>query len=270
MAAPAGYREDKRGQAVVLNEILTLDIYRFFMIFARVATALMMMPGFGGNTFSARVRLGFSMAVTLVLLPVVGTIFPPLPRSVGALMLLVGQEIIIGIYLGIFTQVLMNTMGMASTLIAMQIGLTNAFSYDAIAQQQSTTVTTFFNMIALVAIFSLDLHHLMLRAVVDSYATFVPGQSLPLGDFSETLSHTLSASFGLGVRLASPVLAFSLIFYAGLGLLSRLSPQVQVFFVGLPAQIFVGLWMMMVGMPLLVILFLRWFEDGLIPFLVPR
>lgn len=251
----------------MLNEILTLDIYRFFMIFTRVSAALMLFPGFSGRLVAARVRLLIALGLALVLLPVVGPLFPPLPRNVGGLMLLIGSEALVGVYLGVVTQVLMSSLNIAGTFIGFQIGLTNAFSFDAVAEQQSSTLTALFSNIALLAILSTDLHHLMLRALADSYAIFIPGQALPMDDFSETLGHMMSASFGFGIQAAAPILAFGLIFNVGLGLLSRLAPQIQVYFVGLPLQVIAGLWMLMVVLPLLMMTFLRWFESGMIPFL---
>lgn len=254
----------------MLNEILTLDIYRFFMIVTRIGAALMIMPGFGGQLVSARIRLCIALAISLVLLPVVGRSFPPLPERLSSLILLIGSEAMIGFYLGILTQALMSTLHIAGTFIGFQIGLTNAFSFDAVAQQQSSTLTSFLTNISLVAIFATDLHHLMLEALADSYAVIVPGQPLPLGDFAETLGHLMSASFGFAIQLAAPLLAFGMIYNMGLGLMSRLSPQIQVFFIALPLQVLGGLWMMMVALPLIILEFLRWFQDGLMPFLTPR
>jgi len=250
----------------VLNDILTLDIYRFFLVFTRIGAAMMIFPGFGSQMVSARVRLILALAISLVLLPVVGTLYPALPRHVGGLVLLIMGEALVGVFLGMVTQVVMSAMNVAGTFIGFQIGLTNAFSYDAVAQQQSTTLTAFLANVAMLALFATDMHHLMLHALADSYATFVPGQPLPLDDFSETLARLLSVSFGFGIKLAAPLLAFGLIFYTGLGLLARLAPQIQIFFVALPLQVFAGLWMLMVALPVMIMVFLRFFESSLMPF----
>nr|WP_249209246.1 flagellar biosynthetic protein FliR [Magnetospirillum sulfuroxidans] len=249
---------------------MTLDIYRFFLIFTRIGAALMIMPGMGGHLVSSRIRLIFGLAISLVLLPVIGTTLPPLPTRLSNLILLIGSEAMIGFYLGILTQALMSTLHVAGTFIGFQVGLTNAFSFDAVAEQQSSTLTALFTNTALIAIFATDLHHLMLRAIADSYAVLIPGQPLPLGDFAETLGKLLSASIGFALQLAAPLLAFGMIYNVALGLMSRLSPQIQVFFIALPLQVLAGLWMMMVALPLIIMLFLRWFEDGLMPFLTPR
>ncbi len=253
--------------AAVLNEILTLDIYRFFMIFTRLGAAMLLLPGFSGNLVSTRIRLLLALAFSLVMLPVVGRLYPPLPAQMGGLVTLIVGEALVGIYLGVLTQMLMACLSIAGTFIGFQVGLTNSFSFDAVAAQQSSTLTSLLSTTALVAMFATDLHHLMLRALADSYATFVPGAPLPLDDFSETLGHLMSASFGLGMQLSAPVLVFGLIFYAALGLMARLAPQIQVFFVALPLQVIAGLSMLMIAIPMIIMLFLRWFEAGLIPFL---
>lgn len=263
--APSSAAVERR--AAVLNEILTLDIYRYFMIFTRLGAALMLLPGFSGQLVAVRIRLLLALAFSLVLLPVVGTNYPPLPRQVPDMIALILSEALVGIYLGLFTQILMAAVNVAGTVISFQIGMTNAFSFDAVAEQQSSTLTALMANIALLALFATDMHHLMLRALADSYATFAPAQPLPLGDFSETLSHLMSASFGMGIQLAAPVLAFGLIFNAGLGLLSRLAPQIQVFFVALPLQLMSGLGMLLVSLSLMMLLFVRWFEASMMPFL---
>ncbi|MGE5514260.1 MAG: flagellar biosynthetic protein FliR [Bacteroidota bacterium] len=251
----------------MLNEILTLDIYRFLMIFTRMSAALMLMPGFSGQLVSTRIRLLLGLALALVLLPVVGTLYPPLPRHMGGLVSLIAGEALVGIYLGVLTQILMACLNVAGSFISFEVGLTNAFSFDSVAEQQSSTLTALLSNVALLAMFATDMHHLMLRAMADSYATFVPGQMMPLDDFSETLGHVMSASFGLGVQLSAPVLAFGLVFYSGLGLMSRMAPQIQVFFVAMPIQVVGGLGMLMVALPMMIMIFLRWFEAGLMPFL---
>lgn len=254
----------------MLNEILTTDVYRFMMLFVRLAAAVMVMPGLGGQRVPTRVQLLFALALSFLLLPVLGAQVPAMPRTGGALVLLILGEVLVGVFLGMIAQATMAALHIAGTTMGFQTGLTNAFSFDAVAEQQSSLLTTFLTTLALVIIFSTDLHHLMLRAMVDSYDLFPVGRPLPLGEFTDTFARTLSDAFILGLKLAAPMIAFGLIFYAGLGLLSRLVPQMQVFFVGLPIQMIAGLWMLMVALPMIFLLFLRQFEETLVPFLTPR
>lgn len=254
----------------MLNEILTTDIFRFFVLFTRLGAGLMFMPGFSGQRVPARMQLLFGLALAFLLLPVLGGMVPPLPKRTGQLVLLLMSEALIGIFIGMVVQVVMMALHLAATFMGFQTGLTNAFSFDFVAEQQSSLLTTFFATIALVVMFATDMHHMLLRAVVESYATFPPGQPAPVGEFSEMLTHLASSSFSMGLKLAAPLLAFGIIFYAAMGLLSRMVPQMQVFFVALPIQMIAGLWMMMVGLPLTMLVFLRYMDETVMPFLAPR
>ncbi|MBI3444987.1 MAG: flagellar type III secretion system protein FliR [Magnetospirillum sp.] len=254
----------------MLADLLSLDVFRFFLVFTRLGAAMMLFPGLGGTLVSSRIRLLLALSVSFLILPSLAGVLPPVPRSVGGMLLAVFSEAVIGIFLGTVVSVIMSTLNMAGSMIGYQTGLTNAFSFDPIAQQQSQLLTGFLSNVGLLAVFSTDLHHLMFQAVAESYSLFPPGQSLPLGDFAETLGHLVTETFRVGTQFAAPLIVFGLVFYAGLGLLSRLVPQLQVFFVGLPVQVMVGMWMFMVTLPLVVSLFLRFFETALIPYLQPR
>jgi flagellar biosynthetic protein FliR len=129
------------------------------------------------------------------------------------------------------------------------------FIFDPISQQQSQLITGFLNLLGITLILASDAHHLMLRALVDSYDLVGPGQPLPGDDLAHTLVRTLSASALMGLRLAAPLLVFSITFNSALALLNRLVPQIQVFFVGLPIQIIGGLVMLMVCLPAIMLLF---------------
>lgn len=254
----------------MLTDLLQLDIFRFFLVFTRIGAALMLFPGLGGSLVSTRIRLLLALSISFVMVPVVSPILPGVPPSVGGMVLAVFGEAVVGIFLGTIIMVIMSTLNMAGTMIGYQTGLTNAFSFDPISQQQSQLVTGFLSNIGLVAVFATDLHHLMFQAVFESYALFRPGQPLQFGDYAETLGHLVTDTFKVGLQFAAPLVVFGLVFYTGLGLLSRLVPQLQVFFIGMPVQVMVGMWMFMVSLPLIISLFLRFFESNLLPFLQPR
>lgn len=254
----------------MLTELLNLDVFRFFLVFTRIGATLMMLPGIGGRLVSARIRLLLALAMAFVMLPMLGPLMPAMPPTVGPLILVVAGEVTIGMFLGMVVHLLLSALNIAGTFIGFQTGLTNAFSFDPIADQQSQLLTGFLVNLGMTVIFASDLHHLMLRAMVDSYSVFPPGQPVPFGDLAETIANMGGAAFRMGLQLAAPLVVFGLVFYSGLGVLSRLVPQMQVFFVAMPVQVIIGLWLFMVSLPMVMMLFLRFFEDGLMPFVVPR
>src|SRR3546814_6687700 len=114
------------------------------------------------------------------------------------------------------------------------------------------------------------LHHVLLRGIIESYQIFVPGQPLLVGDISEMITRVVSKAFLLGFQLASPFIAVTLIFNLGLGLLSRLMPQMQVFFIAIPLQIVIGLGIMLIALPAMLGWFITGFEEVTLPFEIGR
>ena len=113
-------------------------------------------------------------------------------------------------------------------------------------------------------IFATNLHHLMLRALFDSYVLFAPGTLPPVADFADLAVRYVSSAFRVGVQIAAPFIVYGLVFYISLGLLARLMPQLQVFFIAIPLQILLGLVLLAIVLPPGVLWFLDYFEGTLI------
>ncbi len=250
----------------MLAELLALDTFAFLLVFTRLGAAMMLLPGFGSRLFATRARLLLALALSAVVLPVLAPQLPRLPESPAALVLLLAGEVTIGFFLGMVAQVLLVALNLAGTYIGFQAAMANAFVVDPVAEQQSSILPGFLANLALVLIFTTDLHHLMLRAAIGSYDLFTPGAPLPLGDLANSLTQTLGRAFTLGLQLAGPIMVFGLVFNGGLGLLSRLMPQMQVYFVAMPLQVIIGTLLLLVTLPALMMWFMRFFEEGLLPF----
>lgn len=251
----------------MLRELIATDIYKLFMVFARLGAVMLLMPAFSSTLINSRVRLLLALAVSFVLLPVLAPSLPPMPPGLIPMVVLLAGEITIGIFLGIFMQTLMSALDLAGSFIGYASGLTNAFTFDWATEEQNTLLTSYLNAAALTLIFITNTHHLMLRAVIDSYSLFIPGQALPVGDFSESLVRIAGRAFLVGMELAAPMVVFSLLFNTALGLVARMVPQIQVFFVAAPLQIMLGLSIIMVAFPAFMLWFLRHFNEGLGAFL---
>ncbi len=247
----------------MLADLLALDVFQFLLVLTRLGAAITGMPGLGGTVVPIRFRLIMALAITLLVVPLVAKTLPPMPGNVPDLIILLFQEIAIGAFLGLVAQAMMAALNLAGTIMAMQSSLTNILANDPITQEQSSLLPGFFANVALVLIFLTDTHHLMLNAVFASYELFRPGTSLPTGDFAHALINTVGESFALGVQLAGPMVIFGLVFNGGLALVNRLMPQMQVFFVAMPAQVLGGLSMVMISLPVLMAWFMRYFDDGL-------
>jgi len=212
----------------------------FMLIFARIGTMLMLLPALGEAVVSSRIRLMMGLLFALVMIPVVkdqyGVLPPTLFQGVG----LLGGEMVVGLFIGASARLIMSATHVAGTVIAFQIGLAFAQSNDFVQGIQGAIIGSFLSMVAITLIFVLNLHHMLIGAMYESYSMFKPGAMLPLGDFASMAIATVASSFTVGIQISAPFLVFGLIFYFGIGILSRLMPQIQIFFVAMPANIALG------------------------------
>ncbi len=112
-------------------------------------------------------------------------------------------------------------------------------------------------------LFVTNMHHLMLVALVDSYQLFVPGGGFPVGDFSEIAAQFVARSFRIGLQIAMPVVVVGVMIYIAMGLMARLMPQIQVFFIALPLQMLVAFTILALTIGAGMLLFLNHFENAI-------
>jgi len=125
-------------------------------------------------------------------------------------------------------------------VIAQQLGLGFVTAVDPSQNQQGILVGNFLTVLGITLIFATDLHHLVIAAMNDSYTIFQPGEMPLVGDAAQHVTRIVATAFRIGIQLSAPFLVFGLLFNLGLGVLSRLMPQMQVFFIGLPLSILLG------------------------------
>jgi flagellar biosynthetic protein FliR len=101
-------------------------------------------------------------------------------------------------------------------------------------------IGNFLTMLGITMLFATDSHYLVIEALDDSYKIFSPGELLATGDVAALATRAFAAAFKIGLQLAAPFLVFGMVFNLGLGVLARLMPQMQVYFVGVPLSIFIG------------------------------
>jgi flagellar biosynthetic protein FliR len=247
----------------MLATFLSLQAFGLTVVLARVGAALMVLPGIGDSYVSPRVRLMLAFAIALVLLPVLGAGLPAMPQSPLMLAALIAGEVIVGLFIGLTARLLLIAVDVAGMIVSFQLSLANAAIFNPGVAQQSSLVGTFLTTLALVLIFAADLHHAMLGAIVDSYAVMPVGRLPQAGDLALAMTRLVGTSFSIGVRIAAPFLVVGIIFQLGLGLLARLMPQVQIFFIAVPMQVMLGLVVAAITLSAGMLLWLGAFAEGL-------
>ncbi len=225
----------------MLEQVLPANIFAAALIFARVGSAMMLLPGIGEFYVMQRYRVLLAALISALLTPVLEPVLPPLPGSAVRLVVDVGSEAMIGLFLGSVARVLLGALDVAGTIISLQIGLSAAQIFNPMAAATGTLISTLYGVMGVLMIFLTDLHHLLLRAVVDSYAVFPAGVMPPIEDLSDMMARSVAAAFAIGMAMAAPFLLLGVLFFAVIGIIGRLVPQLQILFVTQPVQIIGGL-----------------------------
>ena len=249
-----------------MQQLLHIEVYKYLLIFLRVGSAIMLMPGFMTSYINMRYRLSIALGISVVLYPFLNDMLPSPPSDYLANVKIYMLEITYGVFFGLMMQVTFTALSLAGNFAGTAIGFSNAQLFDPSTQTQSIVLESFFSITALTVIFVTDLHHTMLSAVIASYDLFPAGASLPDADMANYMSKALSESFTTGFRLASPFIAFTIIFYSGMGLVSRLMPQLNIFFLSLPLQLYLGIGLLFITLPAIIFWFIEYFERSLIAF----
>ena len=244
-----------------IEQLLPANIFALVLVATRIAGAITFLPGFGDAYVPVRVRVVLAFAITIVVTPVLAERLPAEPKDFAVLAALVATEAFIGSFIGLVARVLLASLETAGAIIATQSSLASAITFDPGSQRNETLPASLMGALALVLIFALNIHHMLLTGLVDSYQTFPAGIVPPLDDMSHAMIRLAAQGFVISLEISAPYIILGTMFYLALGLVGRIMPQLQIFYIGLPLQIMGGLTMLMVTMSAAVLWFLGTFQD---------
>ncbi|BAM88670.1 flagellar biosynthesis protein FliR [Bradyrhizobium oligotrophicum S58] len=241
----------------------------FMLAFARIGAMVMLLPGLGEVNIPVRIKLSIALLLTMIVLPLNRQAYQVDLQSLAPLLVMMVHEIVIGIVLGATARVTLSALQVAGSVIAQQMGLGFVTAVDPTQGQQGVLIGNFLTMLGVTLLFSTDSHHLVIAALSDSYKIFAPGELVPSGDVASLATKAFAAAFKIGLQLSAPFLVFGLVFNIGLGVLARLMPQMQVYFVGAPLSILIGFVVFAAVLTAMMGTFLGYFE-GVMHEMMPR
>lgn len=227
---------------------MTLDLVTLFqpyaLLFARFSSLLTTTIGFGDQQIPSRFRLLFAMALALILKEYVGVL--PIQKASDSLFaLLVLQEVVIGFAIGLLGRLIIAVLDILGNIISLQIGLGNAVMFNPSVGSQAPITSTLFILSGTFIFFVMDLHHVIIQSLVSSYKIFPLDGTLQnfskIKDTNTFFINFMNQGILIATQLALPFLILGVVFQFMLGLLNRLVPSLQIFFVMLPAQIILGI-----------------------------
>ncbi len=237
--------------------------FQAVLVFARLGAAVMLLPGLGEQEIPATIRLALGLGLLALLLPALAPGLPPAPEASAEALRMIAQEVVIGLWLGGLARILALAMAMAGQAVATLIGLQGVLVTDPSLGAQATALGRAFALLTAVLVLSGGLYAIALRALVESYAVLPAGAPLPLGLAAENVAAAGAASLELALRLAAPFVIAAVVLNIALGLLARLAPQVQTFFIAIPGQILAGLALLALLAPPLVATYAEALRAGL-------
>jgi flagellar biosynthetic protein FliR len=237
------------------------QVFAGALIFARIGAIVMLIPGIGESFIPARIRLSMAFVMTLALYPVLSTGVPAEPAMVADLAGAVIKEALIGLMIGGVLRLFMNVLAVAGEIVSIESTLSFAQTANPTQATPSTTLGTFLGLLALVLMMSTNLHHLFIAAIVRSYSLFPFHRDVPLADAGQLAVQTVGKSFALGLQLSAPVMVFAFIFNIATGLVNRVMPQFQVFFVASPLLVLTSLSVFALSLGVIGMVFIDRFRD---------
>lgn len=215
--------------------------FAFMLVLARFGAAMALLPGLGEATVPAVVRVGLALGLTVLLLP---GIFPQAPQMPDAGLTAAGMviaEVMTGLWLGWLARLFCLALPIAAQFISYLLGISTVLQPDAEMGPQTTALAALFGIAAPLAILVSGLYMLPLTALAGSYRLIPAGTLLPTADSTATVVAAVGQTFSLSLRLASPFVLAAIVWHVAIGLIARLVPRLQIYFVSMPGQIVGGL-----------------------------
>jgi flagellar biosynthesis protein FliR len=224
------------------------DPTSFLLVLARCAGLVMGAPIFGHLLVPLRGRVGLALLFAIALAPVATTDVTA-PPTLWTMAGLVVVESILGFVLGFIAQMIFAGVQLGGQLAGMEIGFGLSNLIDPQSNAQSTVVAEWQQLMALLVFLALDVHHLLLRALIESFRVVPLGAAVVGGGILRGVAMRGGEIFAIGMRIAAPVLLVLLLTNAALGVLARTIPQLNVFVVGFPVNVGVGLIVLGASLP---------------------
>ncbi|MBX7247424.1 MAG: flagellar type III secretion system protein FliR [Caulobacteraceae bacterium] len=211
------------------------------LVFVRVASIVMLLPGLGEQAIPPRIRLSFALLLSMAMTPVVAGSLPGIPATVGGMGAWVLREAIVGLLIGSIIRTMMAALSVAGEIVSLQTTLSFAQTANPLQAQPGSTIASFLGLVGVTLVFATGLHQMFIGAIVQSYELFAPARRLLVEDAGALAVQTMGRAFAVGVQLSAPVMVFALVFNVATGLVGRVMPQFQIFFAATPLNVLLGL-----------------------------
>jgi len=221
----------------------------FILIFLRVSAVIVFIPVLGDRNVSVKIKGGLALLISALLFPNVAVNAANVGFDIFSLFIRMGGEVLIGAAIGFTSQLLFSGIQLAGQLIGFQMGFSIANVIDPASSQQVSITAEFMYILMLLVFLAFNGHHIFISGLAKSFQT-VPllGFSLS-GKLTAGMVDMMRSIFEVAVKIGAPLMALMFFITIGMGLIARTVPQINIFIIGFPLQIAIGLVGMGLTMP---------------------
>lgn len=213
----------------------------FFSIFLRLSIILFMLPIFKSVNIASHVKVLTVFALALMLFPFIQHNVQPLPVDPGSLVMIIVGEVVFGIVFSLSMVLVLAAFEMAGELVSFEMGFGFAQVADPQTGVESSLLSVWAQLLALMVFFAMNWHLVLLRLIVESYTT------IPMGAFSvdaalfEKILTLSGLLFVMALKISAPIVAVLMLIQLGLGLMSKFAPQINILTTSFPITISLGI-----------------------------
>ena len=227
----------------------------YFLIFLRVSAILFSLPIFSSQNIPIIFKAGLSIAVSIVLFPVLSLdnspfLMPAIPFGIGVL-----GEIVLGIIIGLSVRLLFAGIQLAGQFAGFQMGLAIANVMDPITSTQASVIAQFYNLIGMLFFLIINAHHWFLKALSESFRLVPPFGFQFTNSLMDQIVKLSGNMFVIAIKVGAPLIAVLLLTSVALGLIVRTVPQMNIFIVAMPLKILIGLMFLAFSLPYMATFF---------------
>jgi flagellar biosynthetic protein FliR len=228
------------------------QIQLFLFIFVRVTAMTLMVPVFDSRNIPATFKIGLCFTIALVLHSIVKLEPVSLAPSLIPFVIGIAGELLIGVISGYLIRLVFTGIQLAGELMAFQMGFSVANVIDPMSSAQVPVISQMIYMFALLIFLTINAHHWVIRALVESFTLIPPFGFHSSGNLMARLTQAAGDMFITAVRAGSPVIVSLLLVSLGLGLVGRTVPQMNVFMVATPVNILIGFLFLSLSLPMML------------------
>jgi len=243
------------------EQALISSIELFLLVFLRVTGVFLVSPIFGRQNMPVYYKIGFSFFITLVVTSSTAVIAPATYGGVIEYGFIALREFVVGAIIGFIPYLMFSAIYLAGQMIDMKIGFSMVNVLDPVSNIQIPITANFYYIVCMLMFISVNAHHMVILTISRSYG-FIPLGHLNIsGEVIETLMRLFSNIFVVGFRIAAPIVFTTLLTDVALGIISKAMPQINVFMVGMPLKILVGIVIMIVTLPAMLVMLGELFKN---------